>query len=179
MGEIQYKRCSNSEELTQILNIQRRNLPASLSDEEKDNEGFVTVSHNQELLSSMNETCAHIIAKSGNDVVGYALCMHPDFADRIPVLRPMFRKIEKLTDWDGNYIVMGQVCIDKPYRKKGIFRGLYEFMSLELQSNYSCIITEVDSRNQRSLHAHYSLGFKDLQVYRSGNRLWHIIRWPI
>ena len=75
--------------------------------------------------------------------------MDPYFKNEIDILKPMFQQIEEsLKDQDplfSNYIAMGQVCVDKNYRKKGIFRGLYNFMKKELKSDYTCIITEVDS----------------------------------
>lgn len=74
---------------------------------------------------------------------------------------------------------MGQVCIDKAYRKQGVFRGLYNKMSQALSDNYSAIITEVDQTNLRSLNAHLAIGFKKLYSYRSKNQDWEILIWNI
>lgn len=48
--EISYKKATTDEELYQIIELQRLNIPASISDEEKLIEGFVSVSHSFELL---------------------------------------------------------------------------------------------------------------------------------
>lgn len=177
--DIHYERSTSVDQLKMILELQQGNLPSQLQPEELKSEGFVTVRHALDLLIRMNQICPHIIARSGDDLAGYVLCMHPVFADDIEVLRSMFRRVKKLLTKDCPYMVMGQVCVDKPYRKKGVFRGLYNYMRSELRTDYEVIITEVDQQNKRSLHAHYSIGFEDLLIYKSGGRVWHLIQWLI
>lgn len=172
-----YKRAETHEELAQILELQRTNIPASISEEEKKKEGFVTVHHTFEILKAMNEKCAHIIARYNNQVAGYALCMLKEFKEDIEVLKPMFQKIDDCLKDGETYVVMGQVCIDKAFRKQGLFRGLYNFMKEELQSDFDMIITEVDIANQRSLNAHYAVGFESLHRYSSNNQDWVLISW--
>lgn len=155
------------------------NLASSITEQEMKSEGFVTVTHSLQLLAGMNEVCRHVIAKSGDMLVGYALCMNPVFADEIPVLRPMFKRIDTVLEKGVNYMVMGQICIAKSFRKKGVFRALYSFMRDELQQEYRLIITEVDAENLRSLEAHYAIGFSDLLIYQSGEQNWHLIKWEL
>ena len=172
---ITYKSASTPQELQQILDLQRANLPQSISSEEKSKEGFVTVNHEMSILSEMNNVCGHIIAKDDDKVVAYALCMHPQFGNEIEVLKPMFSEINKTKFRKESYIVMGQICIDKTYRKRGIFRKLYETMQRAIAPEFSIIITEVDLTNLRSLEAHYAVGFKLLKQYRSGGQNWALI----
>lgn len=171
------KFCSSHtvDELLDILKLQKENLPAAISEREKAKEGFVTVSHNLEILSAMNAIFPHTIAKDGDKLIGYALSMHPKFGGEIEVLKPMFDEIEKFFQKDKSFIVMGQICIAKDYRGKGIFRKLYASMQNAVKNHFDCIITEVDATNTRSLNAHYAIGFKDLKVYKSGGREWHIV----
>jgi predicted GNAT family N-acyltransferase len=123
----------------------------------------------------MNDTCAHIIAKNDDQVVGYALCMHPKFAYEISVLRPMFEEIETLNPKMESYIAMGQICIDKAFRKMGLFRNLYQTMYTFVIPEFTYIITEVDAKNTRSLQAHYAVGFQDLKTYSSDGQEWKLI----
>ncbi|OUR91623.1 hypothetical protein A9Q87_09965 [Flavobacteriales bacterium 34_180_T64] len=178
---ISYKRAFTNEELHQILELQRINLPQGLSNSEKDKEGFVTVHHSFELLKSMNDKCAHVIAKHNSKVVGYALCMLQEFQKEIPVLVSMFNEIDKELRIQNkeklSYLTMGQICIDKSYRKLGIFRGLYEFMRAELNATFNMIITEVDGENIRSIDAHKAIGFEVLKTYTSNDRNWELIIW--
>lgn len=173
---IHYKRASQKDELKQILQLQRDNLPAVISEEIQRTEGFVTVHHDFKILNQMNEVCPHIIAINNEKIVGYALCMHPKFSDEIEVLKPMFTEIKKVLNTNEKYIVMGQICVDKIFRRQGIFRKLYSYMLQEIQPKFESIITEVDAENTRSLEAHYAVGFKLLSCYHSGKQDWKLIR---
>lgn len=172
---LQFGTVHKASELLQILELQRSNLPPNLSGEEMGTEGFVTVVHTLELLTRMNEEFPHVIAMDGEKLVGYTLCMHPRFAQDINVLKPMFSEIGKSEARNREFMVMGQVCIDKEYRKKGIFRNLYKTMLQVIQPHFDCIITEVDAANVRSLQAHYAIGFRELKRYQSEGHDWHLI----
>jgi predicted GNAT family N-acyltransferase len=172
---IRYKTVSTKKELEQILALQKTNLPNSLSSAEKKKEGFVTVHHGFDLLKRMNESCPHIIATRGMQVIGYTLCMHPKFGDEIEVLKSMFAEIENTSKPFKSFIIMGQVCVDKDYRKQGVFRELYNKMKETTSTEFEAIITEVDATNQRSLKAHYAIGFKTLSKYKGDGRDWELI----
>ena len=180
---IVYTTVTTDHELQQILELQQENLPTAISEETQKTEGFVTVHHSFDLLKRMNETCPHIIAKDEDKVVGYALCMHPKFGKEIEVLLPMFREIKRVFKdsstaicvTSDEFIVMGQVCIHKDFRKKGIFRKLYEHMLKEIAPKFKAIITEVDRKNMRSLNAHYAIGFQTLSQYKSDGKDWELI----
>lgn len=172
---ITFGQVTKPNELEQILQLQLRNLPTALSQEEKVNEGFVTVCHTYDILQQMNSVCPHIIVKDEEYVVGYALCMHPKFASEIEVLKSMFTEIERCHPQTEKYLAMGQICVDKAYRKMGIFRKLYATMAEVLKTDYDTIITEVDAVNKRSLNAHYAIGFKELKRYAYGGQDWILI----
>ena len=173
---INYSRATTDDELTQILSIQQRNIKSSLSSGDFSKEGFVTVEHELEVLRRMNYACAHIIAKHESKVVGYALAMQPSFARDIPVLRPLIQLTDQmLTGVD--YLIMGQICIDKPYRKLGIFSGMYRFYRKQLHLQYPCLVTEVATENQRSLQAHLHLGFENLHTRIENGTQWELLVW--
>lgn len=172
---VQFKRADTKDELQQILKLQRANLPTAIPSEVQKTEGFVTVEHTLDLLGRMNDACAHFIVKSGEEVVGYALSMHPKFGNEIKVLRPMFTEINKHYH-ENNFIVMGQICIAKEFRQKGLFRKLYEEMLQGVQPLFSTIITEVDSANLRSISAHYKIGFQTICTYKSDNHDWVLMK---
>lgn len=175
MENIIYKKATSDEELHQILALQSINLPTLISEEIKQREGFVTVQHTFEILKTMNNKCAHTIAKSNEKVIGYALSMVKDFKEDIDVLKPMFQHIDDHLAPKVNYIVMGQVCIDSAFRGKSVFRGLYSAMKANLKEEYDIIVTEVDKKNTRSLNAHYAIGFTELFAYHSNNQDWILI----
>lgn len=124
----------------------------------------------------MNDSCKHTIAVYNDKVVGFALSMTKEFSNDIPILQPMFIEISKSVT-DENYITMGQICIDKEYRGLGIFRDLYKFMKTEIcASRFSSIITEIDIKNKRSLKAHEAIGFQKIKDYKSGDKIWRLVR---
>lgn len=172
---VSYKQASTLEELEQILALQQENLPKNISAEESAKEGFVTVEHTLEQLKAMNDECGHIIAVENDAVVAYALCMHPKFDDTVEVLRPMFVEIDEIRGNRMDYMAMGQICVAKSHRGKGIFRNLYLTMKEKLPTGFDTIITEVDGQNKRSLAAHSAIGFETLKVYWSGGREWYLI----
>ncbi|WP_246067789.1 GNAT family N-acetyltransferase [Changchengzhania lutea] len=177
MKNIIYKKAETTEELYQILDLQHVNIRDSISKAESKSEGFVTVQHDFSILKAMNNTCAHTIAKSNGNVIGYALSMVKAFKEEIPVLKPMFKKIDSCVDPNLSYITMGQICIDKAFRKQGVFRGLYNAMKTHVKHEFDAIITEVDGKNTRSLNAHKTIGFKLLKRYMSNNQNWELIIW--
>jgi predicted GNAT family N-acyltransferase len=177
MKPILYKRASSLDELEQIRTLQLQNSSQNITSEEKLQEGFVTVQHTVALLEQMNSACAHIIAKDNDIVVGFSLVMLSSFRNEIKVLIPMFERIDGLVPKDKTFVVMGQICVDKNYRKQGIFRGLYHFYREELQHKFDHLITEVAAINLRSMQAHEAIGFKTIDNYEEDGIVWNIMLW--
>jgi len=175
---ITYQLTSTNTELREIIVLQQKNLPNNISNNEKDEQGFVSAQHNLELLTKMHDAHPHVIAKHNNKVVGYALCMLQAFRNEIPLLTPMFNQTDnaiKELNNSINYIVMGQICVDKLYRKQGVFRALYKYMQENISKEYNAIITEVDVKNIRSVNAHKAIGFEILKEHQSNNQNWQLI----
>lgn len=172
---IAYKQAQYIRELEQILALQKSNLPIHISAEEMAKEGFVTVEHDIQLLKRMNDLCPHTIAVLDNEVVGYALSMHPIFENEIEVLIPLFNAIPLEYKLAKNFMVMGQICVSKAHRGKGIFRGLYHQMKKFIPQTYPNIITSIDVKNQHSYAAHKAIGFKDAGMYHSKGTSWYLV----
>lgn len=179
---VQFTTAKDKNDVQQILDLQYINLPKNISDSEAKEQGFVTVHHDFELLNAMNEPYPHIIAKDGNQVIGYTLVMLKNFGDQIPVLQPMFDKINSL-HYNGDslkktpYFVMGQVCVDKAYRGQGVFAGLYQKMKTEMSPHFKYIITEIATRNTRSMRAHEKVGFETIHIFQTPEEEWAIVAW--
>ena len=184
-SDIFFGPAAGEQDLHQILALQQLNLPGNISREEALSHGFVTVEHDIGLLTEMYLSAPQIVAVHNGQVVGYALTMLPSFADRVPVLVPMFERINslswkgrKLSDW--RYYTMGQVCVAKDYRGMGIFAGLYAGHRRFLSPQYEVVITEVATRNTRSIRAHEKVGFETLEIYTvPDGEEWALIGWRI
>ncbi len=172
------------QDLDQILALQRRYSEDSLDPAEVAADGFVTVRHERELLAAMNAAAAHVVAVSGERVAGYALVMLKCFANRISILEPMFAVMREGLTWDGSplhqyrYFVMGQVCVDKPFRGQGVFAGMYLKMKELYAGQYDFVVTEIARRNGRSIRAHEKVGFELLHRYRDPDgEEWDLVLW--
>lgn len=182
INEYNITRVSRNEEINGILDLQKKNLEASLSKNQASSDGFVTVNHTFETLSKMNSVEPAVIAKAGDNVIAYSLVMAAEFRKDIPVLEPLYQKIES-TLYRGkllgsiSYFVMGQVCVDKDFRGKGIFDLMYNKLREELSGKYELLITEVAARNKRSIAAHKRVGLETILVYTDDTDTWVLMVW--
>lgn len=184
MSQFKTQLATTDTHLNGILALQQANLPKAISTQESQAEGFVTVEHTFDLLKKMNDACAHCIALSDNEVAGYALTMLPSFGQEIPILIPMFEKINTLS-FRGQalrstkYVVMGQVCIGKAFRRQGLFRALYDKMKEAMAQEYEAIVTEIATKNVRSMQAHAAVGFEVIDIYEAETEEWAIVALSI
>src|SRR5688572_12085605 len=154
---------NNQQDLQQILELQQANLITGLSTAEWQDQGFLTVEHTPDVLQKMHDAAPSIIIKENDRVIAYALSMPRECGDMVPVLQPMFSNFERLS-WKGKrlteqqFYVMGQICIDKAYRGKGLFDQLYQKHKEVYSPRFNLLVTEIATRNKRSLRAHERVG---------------------
>jgi predicted N-acetyltransferase YhbS len=167
-------------ELGEILELQRKNLAASLTFDEIASHGFVTVVHTPEILRAMHALEPSIVAREGGRVVGYALVMPRETRALLPILEPMFVRMESLEALAGlRFYVMGQVCVAKSHRGKGVFDALYRGHREHLGGRFDAVVTEIATRNARSMRAHSRVGFETIETYRDATDEWTIVSWRL
>jgi len=177
---IVYTTSKDDSDLLGILDLQKRNLAKNLDPDEIRSQGFVTVSHRLEDLQKMNRIEQSVIAKENNTVIAYLIAMTEKSKFDIPVLVPMFEIFDKI-QYEGNllskyhYMVVGQVCVDKDYRGKGVLDKCYELYVNTFSQSYDFAVTEIASSNLRSLNAHRRIGFVTIHEYVAPNQ----VRWAI
>ncbi|HKO81297.1 MAG TPA: GNAT family N-acetyltransferase [Chitinophagaceae bacterium] len=170
------------QDLKQILQLQEENLAKNIDETEIQSQGFVTLRHDLNILEQMHGLAPSIIIKDDDKVVAYALTMLRECRQLIPDLEPMFALIDKLS-WcgkplnDHSFYVMGQVCVAKPYRGQGLFDELYKHHKKIYQSEFDLIITEIATRNQRSIRAHERVGFKTIHTHQDELDEWSVVGW--
>ena len=179
---VQAELVTSKEELHQILDLQQRNLKRNIDDAEMNSQGFVTMEHTFDVLQQMHDLAPSIIIKDGDKVAGYALTMLRACRAMVPDLDPMFANFDILT-WNSkpmneySFYAMGQICIGKEYRGKGLFEELYNGHKKFYGDKYDFIITEVSTTNYRSLRAHEKVGFKTVHTYRDAIDEWAVVLW--
>lgn len=180
---IHYTKAITDADLNGILQLQKENLPNALTEEEIRSQGFVTVVHEFETLKNLNETEAHVIAKDGDAIVAYLLCMTGKAKDNVPVLKPMFELFGEIPFADKriadfHYLVVGQVCVAKAYRGKGLLDSCYEYYKNNFKAKYDFAITEIDANNTRSLKAHNRIGFDKIHRFKEKDGVdWIVVLW--
>ena len=169
-------------DLIDILTLQKKNTKTAVPLEQIANQGFVTVEHSLRQLENMQAQIPQIIAVNNHTIAGYALSMTRELKASIPVLIPLFDRLDTL-HYNGcpvnelSYYVMGQICVDKNYRGQGVFRQLYAAHKTLLSKQYDYCITEVSTRNLRSMGAHYAIGFELLHCFTDAQDEWNIVIW--
>ena len=180
---IEYTTSKTKDELSGILDLQKANLSNVLTKDEIITQGFVTVDHSYDQLKNLNDIENHIIAKDNDKVIAYLLAMTQQSRFDLPILIPMFERFEKILFRnklisDYNYIVVGQVCVEKSYRGKGILDNCYAAYKNQFASKFDFAITEIASTNLRSLNAHKRIGFIEIDTYNSNDKTeWCIVLW--
>jgi len=156
-------------ELEQILLLQKRNLLFT-------NDGFVTANHTLEMLHEFHQSMPSVVAKNHGNVIGYALSMPRAASELVPVLVPMFRRLDSLALLDSQrWYVMGQVCVDQAWRGCGVFDKLYAEHRHQFSDQFEWLVTEIDMRNPRSLNAHTRVGFVEIDHYHDSQVEWSVV----
>ncbi|WP_443936677.1 GNAT family N-acetyltransferase [Pedobacter sp. MW01-1-1] len=170
-------------DLEGILELQKQNLKAGLSAKEITEQGFVTVAHTLDDLERMHHYEKNIVAKDGAKVVAYVLGMTQASQNDIPRLQEMFDSFNHV-QYKGksvsasNYVVVGQVCVDKNYRGQGLFQQIYQAYKNHFSKRYDFAITEVASINLRSMNAHKRVGFETIHTYVDESGIeWNLVVW--
>ena len=173
---------SSEKELEQILQLQQQNLLNNISAETRQSQGFVTLSHSLSDLKKLHEAAPSIIARDGETLAGYALTQTRECRAIMPDLEPMFALLDQV-QWNGqplrnsNFYVMGQVCVAEAFRGQGIFDKLYQQHRTTYGGLYDCIVTEIATRNLRSMRAHERVGFKVIHIHRDELDEWAVVLW--
>jgi GNAT superfamily N-acetyltransferase len=169
-------------ELEQILALQRANLAPALSPAEARAQGFVTVEHDLDILERMHALAPSIVARDGERLAGYALAMPLAAQAYVPILASLFQLLGTLS-WRGrplperSHYVMGQICVAKEYRGQGVFDALYQGHRAEYAARFDLLVTEIATRNTRSLRAHERVGFVPLHHHADHVDDWVIVGW--
>ena len=180
---IVYTTAKTDNEIHQILELQKSNLPQNLTAEQITTQGFVTVIHSFDTLKKMNSIEQSIIAKENERVIGYLLAMTGKSKNDIPVLIPMFNTFDnvmynnkKISGY--KYMVVGQVCIAEAWRGQGILDNCYKEYKKHFRDKYDFAITEILNKNKRSIYAHKRIGFDTIHTYPApeGDE-WKIVLW--
>lgn len=167
---IEYSIVQTEEELKGIHSLLESNLAINVPDEVEDKEGFLTVAYSHADLKRMHETDPAIIAKDMGQVIAYVLALNPVIKADFPILIPLLELFDNII-YEGravstyNYLIIGQACIHKNYRGKGVFKKIYAAYNARYRDKFDFAISEIATRNKRSMNAHSRIGFIPVHEY--------------
>ena len=180
---ITYTTSKTDTDFSEIIGLQKTNLLSQLTEKEMQEQGFVTVVHTLDDLKKMNNYEPNLILKDKNKTVGYLLAMTKNSRLDIPVLIPMFELFDKIYFMgkaisEYNFIVVGQVCIQKDYRGMGLLDKSYVAYKDYFKDKYDFAITEIATSNKRSINGHKRIGFREIHKYTDSKNIeWSIVIW--
>ncbi len=172
---------AKEKDLADIIKLQKQNLVSNISKEERKQQGFVSVETPLKLLEEIAKQEGIAIARVKGRVVGYLMPMSVNHAKKVRLLDPFVERFKSIKFEgkdlnDYKYCILGQVCIDKDYRGKGILEKLYEELEKRLSKKYDLGVSEIGANNPRSLHAHLDkIGLKVAEQYSADGRDWYIV----
>ncbi|PKK38213.1 hypothetical protein BWI96_03575 [Siphonobacter sp. SORGH_AS_0500] len=180
---IEFTTVQTEAELQQLYTLMQANLLANITAAVAQDQGFVTIPYELDLLRDMNTQAPHIIAKDGDQVVGYALTAsprvkHPFFDPLLETLSTLTYKNKPLSE--SSYYLMGQVCVAEGYRGRGIFDGMYQQHRKTYSADFDYLITDISVRNTRSQAAHRRVGFQPIHTFTDSTAThdtWVVVLW--
>ncbi len=149
-------------------------------------QGFLSFAYPLAFLQALQAVEPLVVAKAGDQVVGYCLPTPPNFALESPLLGPFAAMVGDLI-YNGRRVtqyrhcLMGQVCVGAGHRGQGLIGQLYAAMRDQLQDRYDLVVTEVSLRNLRSLGAHQRYGWEIIHRYTdpANGDTWAVVAWWI
>jgi len=169
-------------DLESILRLQKQNLKTNITPQEKSSQGFVTMQFNLPMLQGFHRLSPSIVVRNNGEVVAYALVVPLAGRELYPSLESMFVNFSHI-QWKGKslydytFYVMGQVCIAKDWRGKGLFEMLYNTHRDLLSKDYDFVVTEISTSNHRSMRAHERIGFQNIFRPRDESDDWVVFLW--
>ena len=173
---------TTKDELLQILHLQEQNLPRNIDDTEMQSQGFVTFKHSLEVLQQFHALAPSVIVKDEDKVIAYALTVVNEARYIFPPMESMFALLDTL-QWNNEpfhhyrYYEMGQICVAKEYRGKGVVEMLYQKHKEAYSHQYDLLITQISTKNFRSLKAHQHIGFQTIAVQKDELDEWAVVLW--
>ena len=169
-------------EIQEIRDLQEVNLKENVAAENRLSDGFLTAKYELDFLKAMNGLTPAIIAKQNGLVVGYALATDRSLLAQHPLLKDLGTQINKIPFGgqfigDFDYLVVGQLCVAKEVRGRGLAQDLYARFKATYENRYPFAITDVDRDNLASLKTHLKVGFQVVSTLLYGGSNWHVVVW--
>lgn len=181
-----YKRAEQTDDFLQIVTLQNKNLITTLNATEQ-SDGFLSAQFSVEQLEAMNNDLCVMTCFDDDYLCAYLCASTIAFNMKFPLLAAMIHAFSNITYknkplMDYKAFIYGPVCIDKDYRGKGILTDIFSaaIHFLSKKSDPPNLLTAlIANENQRSLHAHTTLGMEVVGEFEFKAKTFSILVLPI
>jgi hypothetical protein len=173
---------SDDDELVQIAALSRDNMPSAIPDDLKEKEGYVTWPYSIEDLRAIHQISPSIVVKDGNKVVAYVVILLQEAEKVYQPLKDMMETLGSLnyqgkSVYDYSIYMLGQDCVQRDYRGRGIIKLLFDFQKEHLAPHFELAISAISVHNPLSQRIHEKLGAKTIYVLHDATDTWNIVLW--
>lgn len=182
MSDLQVSLVAGKPDLVQISTLNETYLKTRLSQGEREQEGFLTWRYDLPLLERLHQLAPSVICKEQEQVVGYALTalreatdVHPEQELLIPQISGLVFQGRSLSSY--TYYLMGQLCVAKSYRGRGVVEKMYAFHRQVYSPKYELIVTTISLENVRSERVHQRVGWKPIHLFADHFGSWRVWVW--
>jgi hypothetical protein len=141
-----------------ILRLQAANFITNLTEKERQ-EGFLSAQFTEQQTAEIADDLGTMVAVVDGEVAGFLCAFRNEFATGSPVIAKMLEAYDRL-QFENRPLnsfrsyIYGPVCISRPYRRRGLLRGLYDAQKHDLAGRFEIGVAFVAGTNPHSLQAH-------------------------
>ncbi|SEA85156.1 GNAT family N-acetyltransferase [Pedobacter hartonius] len=173
---------SEDEELVQIAALSLENSPSMVPDELKEKEGYVTWNYPIEDLRVLHQISPSIIVKDGDKVVAYVVILLQESEEVYKPLKDLLDLLRSITYqgksvFDYKIYMLGQDCVHRDYRGKGVIKLLFDFQKEHFASRFELGLSAISVHNPLSQKVHERLGAQTIYVLPVESDTWNIVAW--
>jgi hypothetical protein len=178
----EYRRLG-AEELSQLDELQKRNLRSRLDLSERES-GFLSDAIARDSIMAMNRDLAVIVCLDSTELLGFLCASSLEFNRKLPLASKMIERLGAI-DFHGRKIdaldsfIAGPVCVEKDKRGQGIFAGLYDYLFVTTKDRYDLALSLIDITNEPSLKAHQKIGYEIVDMFAYEGQEFYTVTLPL
>lgn len=167
-----------------ILDLAEAYQFQNLSPEER-LQGFLSARFSLAQIAAMAEDLGIFIACEHGRIEGFLCASRFDWPETPPIIQSMFAAFDHL-QFQGRLLssqrvfLYGPVCIDLPFRGKGLLRGMFQCLNRTLAGRYEAGAVFVAADNPHSMDAHIrGLGMEAVGEFVHAGLSYHILAFRL
>ncbi len=185
MEKVHFTTAKTRDDIAAIIELQRLNQVKNIDPETARSQGFITFQYHVEGLFAMNQKFPSVVAWAEDGrLAGYNISASSTDRGHFPQLDGLFAVMDSLSfrgkKLEGEPMMLcGQICVAQGFRGQGVFEGLYGKFRELWSADFEFCLTEISTRNTRSLRAHERVGFEVFHEYfdPTTSERWAVVGW--